>query len=60
MGPDLDVNSLDLIEVVFAIEDHFGIRVPDDHLRTVRPTTTFDEVIDILYESIEEKQSTAF
>lgn len=32
---DLDVDSLDLVELVKALEDRYGIAVPDEELKTI-------------------------
>ena len=34
---DLDVDSLSMVEIATAAEDHFGVRIPDDDLKDLRP-----------------------
>ena len=34
-GDDLDADSLDLVELVMALEDEFGVAVPEDELEGV-------------------------
>ena len=33
---DLDVDSLSMVEIATAAEDHFGVRIPDDDLKDLR------------------------
>jgi acyl carrier protein len=33
---DLDVDSLSMVEIATAAEDHFGIRIPDDDLKNLK------------------------
>ena len=33
---DLDVDSLSMVEIATAAEDHFGVRIPDDELKDLR------------------------
>ena len=44
-GEDLDADSLDIAEIVIAIEDEFGITVPDDALEKV---VTVQDACDLL------------
>jgi acyl carrier protein len=34
-GDDLDADSLDLVELVMALEEEFGVEVPEDELNDV-------------------------
>ena len=34
-GDDLDADSLDLVELVMALEDEFGVAVPEDELEGI-------------------------
>lgn len=34
-GDDLDADSLDLVELIMALEDRFDITIPEDDLETV-------------------------
>ncbi len=43
---DLDVDSLSMVEIATAVEDKFGVAIPDDELaniRTVGDATSFIE-----------------
>ena len=43
---DLDIDSLAMVEIATAAEDHFGVRIPDDdlkELRTVADAVTYIE-----------------
>ena len=42
---DAGIDSLDSLTILFAIEEHFHISVPDDEARAVK---TFDDLIDII------------
>jgi acyl carrier protein len=33
---DLDVDSLAMVEIATAAEDHFGVRIPDDDLKDLK------------------------
>jgi acyl carrier protein len=33
---DLDVDSLSMVEIATAAEDHFGVRIPDDDLKDLK------------------------
>jgi acyl carrier protein len=33
---DLDVDSLAMVEIATAAEDHFGVRIPDEDLKELR------------------------
>ncbi|MBI2711166.1 MAG: acyl carrier protein [Actinobacteria bacterium] len=44
-GEDLDADSLDLTELVMALEDRFGIEVPEDDLGDVR---TVGDAVDLV------------
>lgn len=39
------IDSLDSLTILFAIEEHFRISIPDDEARAVK---TFDDLIDII------------
>lgn len=38
---DLGIDSLDLVDLIFKIEDHFGLKIKDD---VPRPLVTLDDV----------------
>lgn len=42
---DLDLNSLDIVNIVVAFEDEFGIEIPD---RAIRNLTTVEDIIKYL------------
>ncbi|MGI6556610.1 acyl carrier protein [Pseudoramibacter porci] len=42
---DLDADSLDIVELVMAFEDEFGVKVPDDQLENIK---TVGDIIKIL------------
>ena len=42
-GDDLDADSLDLVELVMALEDEFGIEIPDEDAEKI---TTVQNAID--------------
>jgi len=33
---DLDIDSLSMVEIAVQVEDHFGVKVPDDELANLR------------------------
>ncbi|MBA2774031.1 MAG: acyl carrier protein [Nocardioidaceae bacterium] len=33
---DLDVDSLSMVEVVVAAEEHFGVKIPDDDVKNLK------------------------
>ena len=35
-GDDLDADSLDLVELVMALEEEFGVEVPEDELEGIK------------------------
>jgi acyl carrier protein len=45
-GDDLDADSLDLVELVMALEEEFGIAVPEEELSDIRTVgQAFDLVV---------------
>lgn len=46
---DLDADSLDLVDLAMAIEDEFGVTIPDEELEKIR---TVKDVFKELYEKI--------
>ena len=44
-GDDLDADSLDLVELVMALEEEFGIEVPEEDLKDIR---TVGEAFDLV------------
>lgn len=49
---DLQLDSLDMIEVVYEIEDRFDVQIPEDRVQEIR---TFAEVVEGLQAAIEAK-----
>jgi acyl carrier protein len=39
---DLEIDSLSMVEIMVAAEERFGVRIPDDDLRTL---ATVDDVV---------------
>ena len=37
---DLDIDSLSMVEVVVAAEEKFGVKIPDDDVKNLRPSAT--------------------
>ena len=52
---DLDVHSLDSVQIIFALEDKFGITVPDDQAQ--HATGTVRQLIEGVRQLILAKQS---
>ena len=52
LGDDLKLDSLDMIEVVYEVEDHFDVQIPEDRVRTIR---TFGEIVDGLHAALTAK-----
>ncbi len=50
---ELDVDSLDLVELVKALEDRFGITIQDDDLK---PIETIGDVIALVIRLVEAKE----
>lgn len=44
---DAGIDSLDSLTILFAIEEQFGISIPDDRARAIR---TFGDMIDVVQE----------
>ena len=49
---DLALDSLDMIEVVYEMEDRFDVQIPEDKIQEI---TTFDQIVDGLHAAIEAK-----
>jgi acyl carrier protein len=49
-GDDLDADSLDLVELVMALEEEFGIEVPEDDLQDIR---TVGQAYDLVTSKLE-------
>ncbi len=45
IGNDLGADSLDVVEMMMAIEDEFGIQIPDEDIEKLR---TVGEVVDYI------------
>ncbi len=46
---DLKADSLDVVELIMALEDEFGIEVPDEQLENVK---TIGDVVDYLEDTV--------
>jgi acyl carrier protein len=42
---DAGIDSLDSLQILFGIEEHFGISIPDDRARAIR---TFGDMLDVI------------
>ena len=49
---DLDLDSLDMIEVVYEVEDRFDVQIPEERVQEIR---TFAEIVDGLHEALQGK-----
>ncbi|MHC4450925.1 MAG: acyl carrier protein [Planctomycetota bacterium] len=49
---DLSLDSLDMIEVVYEVEDHFDVQIPEDSIKEIR---TFQQVVDGLHQAMTAK-----
>ena len=45
---DLDIDSLDLVEFVSEVEDHFGIMIPQDALEGIQTVSDFAAMVEKL------------
>ncbi len=45
---DLDIDSLDLVEFVSEVEDHFGIMIPQDSLEGIQTVADFAALVEKL------------
>ncbi len=50
---DLDADSLDLVDLVMAFEDEFGVSIPDEKLEKIR---TVRDIFKILYANLESQE----
>jgi acyl carrier protein len=53
---DAGIDSLDSLTILFAIEEQFGISVPDDRARAMK---TFGDMVDLVVSLLETKQEGA-
>ena len=51
---DLNLDSLDMIEVVYEVEDHFDVQIPEESIKEIR---TFQQVVDGLDKALAAKGS---
>ena len=49
---DLNLDSLDMIEVVYEVEDHFDVQIPEESIKEIQ---TFQQVVDGLSAALEAK-----
>ncbi len=45
---DLDIDSLDLVEFVSEVEDHFGVMIPQDSLENIQTVADFAALVEKL------------
>ncbi len=48
MRTDLDIDSLDMVEFVSEVEDHFGIMIPQDALENIQTVSDFAALVEKL------------
>ena len=48
----LSLDSLDMIEVVYEVEDRFDVQIPEERVQEIR---TFAEIVDGLHEALQGK-----
>jgi acyl carrier protein len=49
---DLKLDSLDMIEVVYEVEERFDVQIPEERLKEI---ATFDQIVDGLHAALEKK-----
>jgi acyl carrier protein len=49
---DLALDSLDMIEVVYEMEDRFDVQIPEEKIQEI---ATFDQIVEGLHAAIEAK-----
>jgi len=49
---DLKLDSLDMIEVVYEVEERFDVQIPEERLKEIK---TFDQIVDGLHAALEAK-----
>lgn len=49
---DLSLDSLDMIEVVYEVEDAFDVQIPEERMKEIR---TFGQIVDGLHAALEGK-----
>ena len=49
---DLNLDSLDMIEVVYELEERFDVQIPEERIKEIK---TFDDVITGLHTTLEAK-----
>ena len=47
---DLEVDSLGVVELLMALEDNFGVAIPDEEAENI---TTVGEAVDLVHEKLE-------
>ena len=50
---DLNLDSLDMIEVVYEVEDHFDVQIPEESIKDIQ---TFQQVVDGLIKALDAKK----
>ena len=51
---DLNLDSLDMIEVVYEVEERFDVQIPEEKIKEI---TTFGQVVDGLHAALESKSA---
>ena len=49
---DLKLDSLDMIEVVYEVEDRFDVQIPEERIKEI---TTFGQIVDGLHAALQAK-----
>jgi len=49
---DLKLDSLDMIEVVYEVEEQFDVQIPEERLKEI---TTFGQIVDGLHAALQSK-----
>lgn len=49
---DLNLDSLDMIEVVYEVEDQFDVQIPEERIKEI---TTFGQIVDGLHDALAAK-----
>lgn len=49
---DLKLDSLDMIEVVYEVEEQFDVQIPEERLKEI---ATFDQIVDGLHAALQAK-----
>ena len=50
---DLEVDSLGVVELLMALEDNFGVKIPDEEAEQI---TTVGEAVDLVQKKLDERR----